>query len=452
MMTAPRLLIVWLFLFVANIGFAQPVLGPAINDGSLPDDDGLICDIPLELDILEVDGPQETDLVKDFTLYDTEGNMMHLQDEMADGKPVLLIGASYSCMVFRTKVDLINSIYALLSDSYHIYIVYTVEAHPYGDISPYYGIEATGEENFAADILIPQSDTYGERKSYATEMKTELEILPPVLIDGLCNEWWQEYGSSPNNAFVIDTDGLVYDKQIWLDRYPEDIYAAMYGLLGIDIDGTPLPTGVFSLLSYDDTCVNGDPGSTIIAHANFNNADTVASYVEVINIAEAIPDGWETSLCTDICYGPTENIVNMLIDPASDQGMSVYFYTNLNGTTGQVNLLLKNVYVPANSYELNLKVCTASTEVNELDIFSKPFYVYPNPATETANAFLAAYSDGSVLADIFDLKGHLVFSNSYDTPLPGTTIELDIHSLEPGYYFMRISGETMVSISPFVVQ
>ena len=49
------------------------------------------------------------------------------------------------------------------------------------------------------------------------------------------------------HAYLIDTNGIVYDAQAWLDRYPEDIKSSISGLVGEDITGAPVPTGIVGL-------------------------------------------------------------------------------------------------------------------------------------------------------------------------------------------------------------
>lgn len=452
-MMTPRLSLFVACAFTLTRLLAQPILGPSINDGVLPGDEAAICEIPLALDILITDGPAEGELVEDFTLFDLEGNPYHLQDVMADGKPVLLISASYSCFVFRGKVDLINTLQAEYADNMHIFVIYTVEAHPYGDISPYYGFENTGEQNFDAGILVPQADTYGERKSSASDMIEDLGLEATVLLDGPCNEWWINYGSSPNNAYLIQNDGLVYDAQIWLDRYPEDIYSSIAGIFGETLEGEPTPNGEFSIVSYSDTCVVGEPGSTVIAYAYLENSDTVASYLDLYKISEDMPGSWSTSICTDVCYPPTTELVNMYIEAGTAPSFSFYFYTTLGGSEGEVNLLVKNAYVPANSYNLLLKACTSlsSTEI-ETSIEQHNFYMYPNPATEQVNLFLADFPDSLVLIEVLDVHGRTIQRLEQVATNNPADLTIPLAGMASGYYFVQVTGRTKTDVRPLIVR
>lgn len=387
---------------------AQVILGPTINAPGLPSADELICDIPLELEVEIEDGPLEGDLVNDFTLYDTEGNQAVLSEVLALGKPVLLISASYSCMVFRGKVALINNIKTERSDELTVLVVYTVEAHPYGDISPYYGFENTGEQNFEDGVLEPQAVTYGQRVEQAAVMKDALGLQTRVLIDGPCNEWWTANGQAPNNAYLIDTNGIVYDAQAWLDRYPEDIKSSISGLVGEDITGAPVPTGIVGLDSYDEDCVEGEPGSTIIAHVNLSNEDTSASFLDIIRLSEDIPGTWTTSICTDVCYPPETENVDMFVEEGTAASLSFYFYTTLTGAEGQANLLIKNIYIPSNSFEVLLKACTELGAPAEVEIVKHEMYLYPNPVAEQLQVFIPGWSGQDIQIRILDLYGRTV--------------------------------------------
>lgn len=160
-------------------------------------------------------------------------------------KPVLLVGCNYTCYVFRGKIDVINEMKAMYGDDLQIYLVYTVEAHPVIDFSPYFGYENVGADNYAEGILYRQPTTYGERKDIVSDMLANETINVPVLIDGPCNEFWTNWGTNPNPAWLIAPDGYVYDAQKWFNKEPEDMYASIDDLLGLVGTGTYDPEGAF---------------------------------------------------------------------------------------------------------------------------------------------------------------------------------------------------------------
>jgi len=95
-------------------------------------------------------------------------------------------------------------------------IVYTVEAHPVGAPSPYSGEEWTTPASMDQEGRpLNQPSTYEERLVQADQMKNELNITVPILIDEVDNAVWCTYGPAPNNAHFIGTDGVIVEKQGW---------------------------------------------------------------------------------------------------------------------------------------------------------------------------------------------------------------------------------------------
>ena len=70
-----------------------------------------------------------------------------------------MIGSSYTCPVFRNKLPVINDVVATYGAQLTTIIVYTPEAHPYLDVSPYFGAVNTHQANISSGILYEQPET-----------------------------------------------------------------------------------------------------------------------------------------------------------------------------------------------------------------------------------------------------------------------------------------------------
>lgn len=98
----------------------------------------------------------------------------------------------------------------------HIIFVYVIEPHPVGSPSPYSGKEWTTTASADKDgNSLYQPDSYAARLAQATQMKQELGISIPVLVDEMDNAVWCTYGPAPNNAYLIDQDGYIVEKEGW---------------------------------------------------------------------------------------------------------------------------------------------------------------------------------------------------------------------------------------------
>src|SRR5690242_20804593 len=102
-----RNLLLSCFLFYSTFAYSQ--LLPSIGIGSLPNDNDAVCNIPVYTGSFDNSGYFVGDTVPDFTLYDMNGDSVNLASVLNNGKPVLLVGGSYTCPVFRGTIDDINN-------------------------------------------------------------------------------------------------------------------------------------------------------------------------------------------------------------------------------------------------------------------------------------------------------------------------------------------------------
>ena len=430
-------------LIIHSSSQAQVALAPSVTDGYLPADSEAVCEIPFFPEISdELEGPFEGALINDFTLYDVEGTAYTASEILEDGKPMMLISSSYSCFVYRWQIDKINTIQSVFGDFINIYVVYTVEAHP-TDPSPYFNAVNIGAANYAEEILISQPLTYGERKDIVATMQTTHPVNVPVLLDTPCNDWWLNFGTNPNCAFFINPDGTVYDAQEWFDRYPDKMSNTIFSYFGEEppVEEDSIPNGVFYLVDYEEDCIQDDPGMTIITSVDLANTATADSYLEILRLSEDLPSGWASSICTDVCYPPDVEVANMYLYEGTASYFSYYFYTDEYPGEGEVELLVKNVYTPANFYTVTLKACTSDGSVTAIeDIDADRLIVAPNPAS---NAFQIFAGDGwqqNTMLEMYDLNGQRVMLQP-NLNLNGGYANVNVDQLPAGMYMLRLSDE-----------
>ncbi|MCH8902648.1 MAG: T9SS type A sorting domain-containing protein [Bacteroidetes bacterium] len=211
----------------------QPVLKPFLGDSLLPSDADSICNIPQAGSNYDTQGYNVGDTVADFTLFKVNGTPVNLRTELQSGKPVLLVDGSFTCPAYRDRMPDFNTIYSTYANDLIMYVVYVVEAHPIVDVSPYSGTVWTVPANTSAGINYTQAKTYGERKTTIAAMNAYMTVDPEILIDGICNIWWSNFGPAPNNAYLIDVDGTVYAKHGWFNKAPNDMVASIDALLAM---------------------------------------------------------------------------------------------------------------------------------------------------------------------------------------------------------------------------
>ncbi len=426
-------------------GFAQPVLQPSIGLSALPADTDSVSAIPWYLGSFYSSGIAPGDTAADFKLYSLSGDSIVLSEWLTSGKPVLLIAGSYTCPVFRNKVGSINNVVNLYGSQVNVAIIYTLEAHPEIDTSVYFGYVQTGNHNINAGILYRQPVTYGQRKDILSDMLNDINIQAPVFIDGPENNWWNFYGPAPNNAYLIDTNGLVFSKHGWYDKFPDDIICDLDSLLGNPVNCAPIPAGgsfTFNMISNDT--VYSSAGSIITIEGELENTSAFDVLVDIKRSVNVMPPGWASSLCIDVCYSTATDSVSILL-PACDI-RPFYFYVYTTGTidTSRSRVNFRNNANTNIQFSQNMfGITTFTTNLDFVNNNPVPFQLYPNPAKETATLIFESVKPEETNVEIYDLTGRMVLVVNTDRLNSGmTTLQFNVSSLTSGIYLVAIKNKS----------
>jgi len=430
--------------------YGQVPLNTFIGADHLAADSDPICDFPIFPDVApDLEGPYEGDFVHDFKLYTLEGDSMQLSGALNDRKPVLLIGCNYTCFVFRGKIDLINNLQATYGDQIKIYLVYTVEAHPVIDVSPYFGVEAVGDQNYADGILYRQPTTYGERKAIVSDMLAAEEINVPVLIDNPCNVWWLNFGTAPNCAFLIDPDGYIFDSQNWLNKEPENIYASIDSMLGVVGSGAFDPQGSFTAVDEGLDIYYGTAGNVISSHITLSNTSDDDVLIDFLRTANDIPATWLSYICTDLCFSPDADSTSVYLMPGQTEEVRVDFYTDDLPNDGTVDVTFRNRTDFTNTYSYSFKAQSVDETAVENIGAEQEIKIYPNPGHNN-DAIQIIYNVRNTSADwqILNAEGQIVETGLFST---GNNHEINIEKVAAGIYFLRITDHNKNIISSIAI-
>ncbi len=429
---------------------AQIVLKPHIGLNSLPNDSDSMCYFEPYTGGFNTTGYQAGDTVNDFTLFSYNGDTLHLRRELEKGKPVVLVSCSYTCPVYRNKLLQLNNIYSNYSDSVSIFLIYTIEAHPYPDISPYFGYVNPGQQNISAGILFPLSRTYADRKQMAWRNDSALAILPPVFLDGTCDQWLRHFGPAPNNAYLITTQGIVFAKHAWFNRPPENLSSDIDSLFGIIGGGGGQYSGTFTFHLEGDSGVTGPVGQTIYAHGNFINSSDDTAVIRAIRAEENLPAGWASSICIDVCYPPTTDTAIFYLPPGDTQSYVMYFYTDSLPGSGDILMRFENVTSPTNSFQQRFYCTTLLSGISSTGTDIPESYFldqnYPNPFNPTTLIKFGVQKAGKVTLRIYDLSGRFI-SELVNAKLGAGSYEVNFggQNLPSGAYIYRIESDQFVS-------
>lgn len=439
-----RLITLCLYLIFFTNALAQaPYLKPSIGIGSLPPDTTPICTIPFYFGSFDTSGYVVGDTVADFTLYTVNGSAVSLHALLGQHKPLLLLSGSYTCSEFRQQVADMDSMAAFYQGLLNICVVYTLEAHPDNTYSAYLGYLDVGPANVQANILYPQPATYGQRVKMVDTLNAHLNVNSIILVDGPCNEWWSHFGPAPNNAHLIDTNGIVRAKNGWFDQEPVSMWCSIDSLLGTNSGHCflPAPDAHFSFHLTQDSVVTGMAGQTLEIHGMLKNLSTThAVALGMLKNYIAIPAGWQTALCTDLCYPPQVDTAVVAIAPADSQQFTFYFYTDSIPASGSAlitfrnmadstNIVRQHVYANTHAIATGLSTTLNPTEVLQL---------YPNP-TDAEQVFASFPFSKQVSAELADISGKLIRKLHFEG-CDRAAIPTD--ELKVGIYFLKLHGDS----------
>lgn len=164
-------------------------------------------------------GPKAGSAAPDFALKTLDGKTVKGSD-LWRAKPMVVMTASHTCPVFRNATPRFESLVKEFGARANFVVIYTIEAHPKGDPSPYSGKEWVTPANEKMNLLIPQPRTQDERNGRARECVEGTRLGVPVVVDSMDNATWKAYGSAPNCGYLIGTDGKVIVAQPWFDAGP----------------------------------------------------------------------------------------------------------------------------------------------------------------------------------------------------------------------------------------
>ena len=350
--------ILLVLLCVPFITFSQVSLLPSIGLNGEPLGSDSICTI-----IPRNQGNPWTpvnvgDTMANFTLWDINGDSITLSEVINTGKNVLMVSGSYTCPIFRDHMSDLNNVANQFGNDIACFAVYTVEAHPTGSPMPYSGnINPTNPPYY-------QPNTYSERKSILQDMINGVGVgayIPvpinvPIYIDGPCNEWWQYY-NGPNNAYLINTDGILFAYHNWFNNasppngQPTNIWCDIDSLLGINSGGcNPVTnlTGSFDFhLKPGNTLPSyGNPGGIIDIFGEIINTSNNGVKVEIERVMNNLPSNtWTSSMCIGVCLPPNQDTTSAIIGAGDTLDFSFHFFTDplmLGPDTGRARIRFKN--------------------------------------------------------------------------------------------------------------
>ncbi len=155
------------------------------------------------------------------------------------------------------------------------------------------------------------------------------------------------------------------------------------------------------------------------------------------------------------------NIEGFTIDEGVYQVMSLYNLPETETFKSHTNNALVNttVNISNNAFTVELPplstnavlLKSASTAVYQKHNSKTQFEIYPNPASESVRLVCANGNQINSLIEIFDIAGKKVKQSFWDSPGVYPLI-IDIHSMQQGAYFIKMSNSEFTSVKKLIVR
>ena len=338
-----KILFIIISLFV-NIAFSQVQLLPSIGLSTQPLDTDPVCTIIPRSQGNPWIPVNAGDTMADFTLWDINGNSVTLSSVLNSGKRVLMVSGSYTCPIFRNHMSDLNAVAAQFGNQIECFAVYEVEAHPTGSPQP-----SSGNLN-PSNPPYNQPNTYGERKSNLQDLLNgangppagnyiPVPVSVPIYIDGPCNQWWQYY-NGPNNAYLIDTNGVLFAYHNWFNNSnppngpSTNIWCDIDSLLGVNSGGCTQVTSLngtfdFQIKVTSSASVSGNPGDILDCFGELINTSNDGVKVNIMRQMNDLPSStWESSMCVTFCLPSTQDTTSAIVAAGDTIDFSFHFFTD----------------------------------------------------------------------------------------------------------------------------
>jgi len=152
--------------------------------------------------------------IPDITVYTLDGKPRKLIE--TGDKPIMLVTSSLTCPVACRQDPSAEKLAKRFEGKIDVLVLYTIEAHPVTDPSPYRGVEWVTPANQQAGILKRQPTTIEERLKLANEFHDRFGFTLSIVVDNMDNTGWKALGFGPNMAILLTKDCTIVTKQSWL--------------------------------------------------------------------------------------------------------------------------------------------------------------------------------------------------------------------------------------------
>lgn len=151
-----------------------------------------------------------------------------------------------------------------------------------------------------------------------------------------------------------------------------------------------------------------------------------------------MPAGWQTAICADVCYSPTDDSVNVTLSPKDTLLMSMDFITDATPATGSIKVQFRNISNINNKFQITFKATSETLKSWQLKKPSIKFY--PNPV---GNAIFFENEFSEKQVTVFNSTGISQIMHIKNN-------QLEVVELPDGLYFLKFENKGEVGVLKFI--
>lgn len=192
-----------------------------------------------------------------------------------------------------------------------------------------------------------------------------------------------------------------------------------------------------------DTVLAAPLGSEMVFNCTFTNTSPSAITLFVLRTVNDLPQGWESSLCFNVCYPPTvDSIVSPLMNSGDTLAFSVHMYGSMNSGTGIVRIVARNTHNSSDQRTLTFHPSFTIVSVTDTRDPRGEFSLaqnFPNPFNPVTHIRFHIPASALTELKVYDVLGREVATLMNGVKEPGTyTVMWDGSAFVSGVYYYRM--------------
>ncbi|MBL4704369.1 MAG: T9SS type A sorting domain-containing protein [Flavobacteriales bacterium] len=203
----------------------------------------------------------------------------------------------------------------------------------------------------------------------------------------------------------------------------------------ISVGGT---SQTFSFTLDADSIGYGSSASTIMIFGELKNTTGSDIILDIIRVQNDLPVGWQSTICTDVCYPPTQDTSLLEIEVGDSSYFDFSFYT-ASIDTGFATVFIKDQAASSYSFLQQFMGIANTTGIFEFTVLPTRVEVFPNPSS----SYLTLKMDEHVeKVEIFNLNG-ILMQTEYTT-------SFSVQNLAEGVYLINVKTDKELFQTRFI--